>query len=174
MNCFKKPAQNSIWYMVNNRLAYWHRQKTETQICNRYILASSVFCRRKLFVFRTVKSYFKHSREIDPWQGKRNSKKQPVPGVSWNNLSLLWIMKKTLDTMIAHSYFHDLFAVLTIKSSFPSLGAMETLRTKPSTAMLQNQGMPIKHILDSRGVTEWKTKLNHRDRGRLFSRVISR
>ena len=68
--------------------------------------------------------------------------------------------------MIAHSYFHDLFVVQAFKTFLPSLGVLETLTTQPR--MLQNQGMPSKHTLDSRGVTERKKKFNHRDRGRLF------
>jgi hypothetical protein len=81
-------------------------------------------------------------------------------------------MKKLLTLDDTSFYFHDLFVVQTFKSFFPSLGAMETLTTKPSMAMLWNKGMPIKHTLDSRGVTEWKKKFNHRDRGRLFSQAI--
>lgn len=74
------------------------RDGKQSQMHSHCMLASSVFCRRKLFVFRTVKPGLKHSRDIELWQGQRSSKQTALPGVSWNNLWLLWFMKKIFNT----------------------------------------------------------------------------
>ena len=73
---------------------------------------------------------YTHGRFSSDKDGETRSK-QPVPGVSCNNLFFIAQEKGFQHLIISNAYFHYSSIILTSKSMFPAPGAVKTHVVKP-------------------------------------------